>query len=251
MPAVPYASTTEVYAESGLTTDDVSSGDMSTFITEAMNHIREDAYFLVREEQVVGTTLSSGVVRYYPRANSGVSRYSGVSLPPAGGVYRIYFADDNLDGALTVADIQVYEFDSQQDYDISSQVDTISDREGYFTLKAGYPSNGRSVKVTYRFAQKPFSEIVNTLLKRATIAYATYLAMKQMRIKIVKSGLSNINAPEQTVTIDTSHFDESSEAALNKYYHYIFQIKPIYMRGWAGGRTEDLPSMFGRFRGYY
>ena len=238
-----YANVEDFRIETGFTPEEFNDVTVNNFLNEAELHIRNDSFLLIREEEVSGTTMTDGTIRYYPKANQ------GNWLRTRGGVVRVYFADSNLDGSITKLDLQVYEYDSQTETDISNQINLLNLRQGFFTLNTGYPTPSKSVKVTYRIVQRPFDEL-SLELKKASTAYAEYLAMKRLRVNNVKSAITGYSIGEMSVTKNFESFDDTAEVALKKYYHFIWLIKPIYIKPVRIGGFEELP-LVNRFRGYY
>jgi len=198
----------------GFTTVEVSSSEISTFFLLSEKQIKVDGFRFRRGERANKDSYG----RYF--------------------VNRIYFADGNLDNSVDVTDIRVWEYDYTTMDDISAQVDTIDVRRGFFTLKDGYPTSGKTVMADYHYASRPLEEIKDQL-KLASLFYASYLVLKKIRNNNTKSGIVSYSIGDMSISKSQNDFDKQINEELGKYRAQIDYIKPVLLVGFTEGKQIE------------
>jgi len=176
------------------------------------------------------TTCDNGEVRYY--------------------FNNKFIADGNKDGVVDINDLTVWEFDCSTDYEITDQVAILNVLKGYIVLKDGYPRNNRSVKCDYYFAKRPHEEIAG-YLKECSVASAISRMMTQEQQLITKKGVTSYSTDGVNVSKSISDYRQVIDDWSNRYKRYIWQIKPLYVRGVKIGGYEAPYAQWTRFRGWY
>jgi len=171
------------------------------------------------------------------------------------GETRYYFnqkfiADGNKDGVVDINDLTVWEFDCSTDYDITDQVLILNVLKGYIVLKDGYPTNNRSIKADYYFAKRPHAEIAG-YLKEASVASAISRMMTQEQQLITKKGVTSYSTDGVSVSKSIGDYRQVIDDWSSRYKRYIWQIKPLYVRGVKVGGYEQPYATWTRFRGWY
>ncbi len=127
-----------------ITADYVYTAIKSSVIQQYIDIIQEEdilqGIYLLQEDEIVGKDSND---RYF--------------------VNFRFFADSNLDGVITKDDLIVYEFNNDVKVVITDEVSLIDANRGFFELNSGFPTDDRSVMITYRYAKYPIEQILDDL----------------------------------------------------------------------------------------
>ena len=236
---VPYYCTeTEWRDYTGFTnTSEFSSAAVATHLENATEQIKKDAFHMVRFELV---TKDDSNRRFTAR------RYWG----------NRYGRDTSIrHDLITKYDLQVWEADTTSSvaaslalqgtrinrlmypipYEGITEIDPLN---CFFKLSDDYPTqSNRQIYVTYWVCGKPLDEI-NYDLKRACFEYTTYLALKKLKTKRLKSGIVSYTMGKQTVNRDEKAFDELIKSHYEEYHKWTKWFRPFIGRRCRIGRME-------------
>ena len=223
-----YITIEEFRNRTGLNTTDINDTLLQTYLNRGAEKIRDECYILRRFEPVSKNTVSDESIRYY--------------------LNYLYLADSNMDNVIDENDLQVIERNSDGTIqnDITTQVASINQYEGYFTLNEGYSSdNSYNIFVTYRWTRFPLAEIQDELEELNLAITMNYYSSYQIT-NVYKRGVSNISIPGLSVTRGYDAFEN-----LNKTYKQIEKdnlqkLKPIRMLSWKGNTgVTQMPKNIG------
>jgi len=153
--------------------------------------------------------------------------------------YR-YIADGDLDGDVDTGDLLVYEYDSTNKLlvDISSQVASIDGLNNFFTLSTGYPTESRSVYVTYYISNRPIAQLKGdySILEEAVARFAEQLCYATLKKTRMYDGVISWSAGDKTLTRDEKEFDAMVQKIMQRYNTLIQKIRPFYGKRARVGR---------------
>lgn len=211
-----YTTVAQFRSWTGLQANELSDTEVQDYLNRADRQIKRDAFIYVREEDV--SQDSNGY--YFPRLK--------------------YFADQNADGSVTAADIQIREY--QPTYDItsavsSSNVTAIDSYNTYFTLNNSSYTSSNQIRISYWMARRPNSEITNEL-EEASICWAAHEAFKFIKTKRLKGGIVSFSLGKLNVTRTEQDYELMVDQWRKRYMHMVQFIKPTRIRKMAEGRFQ-------------
>ena len=200
----------------GLQINELSDTEVQQYLNDADRQIKKDAFNYIREEDV--SQDSNGYYRPMQK----------------------YFADQNADGSVTAADIQVREYSPT--YDTTSAVDsssitTIDSYNTYFTLNNSSYTTSSQIRVSYWTAKKPNSEITDELNEMA-ICWAAHEAFRFIKTKRLKGGIVSFTLGKLNVTRTEEDYELMVEQWRKRYMHLSEWVRPSRFRRAAEGRFQ-------------
>lgn len=136
-----------------------------------------------------------------------------------------FLADSNLSGTVNKDDLIVYEYNNEVKVDITEQVNEVETDRSFFKLADGYPTEERSVMVTYRYAKYPIEEILNDLKAFVTAGVAKMI-FSMPKASEIFGGISNWSVNGVSIGKGAP----SAMEAVIKGYDRIFQEKAIKIK---------------------
>ena len=201
----------------GLQINELSDTEVQQYLDGGDRQIKKDAFVYVREEEI-GQNSDTGY--YFPRLR--------------------YFADQNADGSITATDIQVREY--LPTYDTTSAVDSsnitaIDEYNCYFTLNNSSYTTSNQIRVSYWFAKKPNSEIIEELQEMA-ICWAAHEAFRFIKTKRLKGGIVSFSLGKLNVTRTEADYELMVDQWRKRYQHLSEFVRPSRFRRVAEGRFD-------------
>ena len=155
-------------------------------------------------------------------------------------VLSVPIADWDMDGEITIADIEIYELsDDYEETDRSSNVDTFRAKYGYIKTDTDLPiTSGNKLKIEYYI-----SKYRNNVLKDVLIDLNFYMANDDMFSNIpfekLQDGISEWSLNGVSVRFDSSSFEQIKQANKQKIDELIKEYVPTYSQLTSLGFGND------------
>lgn len=220
-----YISLAEFRLRTGITGSDVSDSVLTGYLNRAANKIKDKSYIFRRRNRIDKTTIDSEERYYFD---------------------YFFIADSNLDGVVDKNDLEVLERnnDGTTENDITAQVNTLNQYDGYFTLNDGYPtSTDYAIYVTYRWTRKPLAEVTEDMEELNLCIAMEWIVRRQMT-DAFKRGISSQSVPGLTINRSPDIFKEMLKEYTSRTKELFNKLKPIRFVKWRG--HTDLTQTPGR-----
>ena len=211
-----YATVAQFRTWTGLQANELSDAEVQVYLTNADRQIKRDAFIYVREEAVSRDSNNY----YFPQLK--------------------YFADQNADGSVTAADIELREY--QPTYDTTSAISStnvtaIDSYNNYFTLNNSSYTSSSQIRINYWIARKPNSEITNEL-EEMSISWAAHEAFRFIKTKRLKGGIVSFSLGKLNVTRTEQDYELMVDQWRKRYMHLVQFVRPTRIRKMAEGRFQ-------------
>lgn len=202
-----YTTTEEIRDMSGITTSDITDVELMRILQRAQAKVNSDISQTIYEEPIFAidnyrmNRIDGSNVTYYVK-NS----------------YFWFLGDLNNDGALSISDIEVWQYDIGSATKSQLTVATINER-GYFTLSTA-PNPGVRLTVTYRVCPVSINA-PDILVKIATEELSSAMA----RVHIDAGAYEKVTLRDLTIQKSPDSF----KAGMDRYRDVITQINDRWL----------------------